>query len=32
MKKKNANDILDDYFDSQKLNFLEHLNQQDLNL
>ena len=32
MKKKNVNDILDDYFDSQKLNFLEHLNQQDLNL
>ena len=32
MKKKNANDILDDYFDSQKLNFLEYLNQQDLNL
>ena len=32
MKKKNVNDILDDYFDSQILNFLEHLNQQDLNL
>ena len=32
MKKKNVNDILDDYFDSQELNFLEHLNQQDLNL
>ena len=32
MRKKNVGDILDDYFDSQKLNFLEHLNQQDLNL
>ena len=32
MRKKNVRDILDDYFDSQKLNFLEHLNQQDLNL
>ena len=32
MRKKNVGDILDDYFDSQKLNFLEHLNQQDINL
>ena len=32
MRKKNVGNILQDYFDSQNLNFLEHLQQQDLNL
>ena len=32
MRNKNVGDILDDYFDSQKINFLEHLERQDLNL
>ena len=32
MRKKNVGDILQNYFDSQHLNILEHLEQQDLNL
>ena len=32
MRKKNVEDILQNYFDAQNLNFLEHLEQQDLNL
>ena len=32
MRKKNVGDILQNYFDAQNLNFLEHLEQQDLNL
>ena len=32
MRKKNVGDILQNYFESQHLNILEHLHQQDLNL